>query len=610
MAEGKTGEAHGKGEELVGKDAASEEPERHTDDSDEPGGIELKQAMDSAELEVAEPTPPKHKGKGSGRRFSRKQIVLIAAGVVALLLAVVFVVPVTRYGVLGLFVKRDVTVVLHDSKTNKPVSGVAVGIAGQSVTTNAQGAATFKAVPVGGKTLTTHKKYYKDSSTNETVPLTGGNPSFSLTIQATGRQVPVKILNKISQQPLSGAMVTADGTSSQTDKNGEAIIVLPADKSSVDATVTLNGYNNASATIIVTEQQSDKNTFTLTPAGKLYFLSKRSGTIDVMKSDLDGANPQVVLKGTGNEDDRGTILLASRDWKYLALLAQRDSSRPEVYVIDTSTDKMMTIDEGDVAFTFNGWSGDTFIYTVNRDKLDPWAQKQYALKAYDASTNSLKTLDETTAAGSNTFDAKTEVIANVYLLNNQIVYTKSWLYSQLGDGQTRSMSVDSIRPDGSGRTTLKAFIDNDVSSYFGSIALTKPQDLYFEITEKGNQMSWEYDGSKITQVTDFKGSDFYKYYPTYLISPSGNASLWFEQRDGQNAIMIGDGVGNNAKELLTLDSTYVPYGWYSDDYILVSKNSSELYVISRANPGTPLKITDYHKPQVNFYGYGYGYGGF
>jgi hypothetical protein len=45
---------------------------------------------------------------------------------------------------------------------------------------------------------------------------------------------------------------------------------------------------------------------------------------------------------------------------------------------------------------------------------------------------------------------------------------------------------------------------------------------------------------------------------------------------------------------------------------LVSKNSSELYIMPKSGINEklqPLKVTDYHKPVQNFYGYGGGYGG-
>ena len=69
--------------------------------------------------------------------------------------------------------------------------------------------------------------------------------------------------------------------------------------------------------------------------------------------------------------------------------------------------------------------------------------------------------------------------------------------------------------------------------------------------------------------------------------------------------------GESAKQVVGL-SDYQAYGWYSDDYLLVSKNSSELYILPAAgltDLTKAIKISDYHKPAVSFYGYGGGYGG-
>lgn len=621
MAEDKTGKAKHKAEDakdddnLVINDSTTERAKEasavETDEekSDEPDNAELKQAMDDAEAPVVEEKPKPQK---LGRKLSRKKIALIVSGVVVLVVGILFAVPATRYAMLGAFIKRNVTVTLLDSKTSKPVSSVAVAMAGQSATTDAKGVATLTSVPVGSKKLTTHKKYYKDLSVDEMVGVTGNTPSFSLNIEATGRQVPVKVINKISQQPVEGADLTADGTSSKTGKNGEAVIVLPADKSDIDATVSLGGYNNALVKITITEQKDDKNTFAVVPSGKLYFLSKRSGAIDVMKSDLDGANAQTVVKGTGKEDDGGTVLLASRDWKYLALLAKRDSDRPKLYLVDTATSKLSTIDEGDVAFTAVGWYNNYFVFNVSRDKLQAYQSKQYALKSYDAKTGQLNTLDETVAAGSSATVYAYEVLSNVYILNNELVYVKDWQFGSSTSGDTspngKYMTLNSVRPDGSEKKVLKSFFeDNDTG--INSVVEAKPQSLSFYLIEKGKQMFWEYEDGKMSQTTDYKAEDFFKPYPTYLVSPSGNATFWYESRDGKHTLLVGDGNGNNGKEIATL-SDFVPYGWYGDDYLLVSKGGSELYIISRSNSGTPLKVTDYHKPQYSFYGYGYGYGGF
>jgi hypothetical protein len=76
-------------------------------------------------------------------------------------------------------------------------------------------------------------------------------------------------------------------------------------------------------------------------------------------------------------------------------------------------------------------------------------------------------------------------------------------------------------------------------------------------------------------MTDEK---FNKSYPTFLISPTGDNTFWYEARDGKNSLFVGDSRGDKGNEVATL-SEYTPYGWYSDGYILVSKNGSELYIL-------------------------------
>jgi hypothetical protein len=97
------------------------------------------------------------------------------------------------------------------------------------------------------------------------------------------------------------------------------------------------------------------------------------------------------------------------------------------------------------------------------------------------------------------------------------------------------------------------------------------------------------------------------------VSPLSDKVLWQEYRDGKNALFVGDAHGNNAKTIGTL-SDYATYGWFGDEYILLSKGGSELYVArsdtTLSDTNKPLKVTDYYKPQNSYPGYGYGYGGF
>lgn len=78
--------------------------------------------------------------------------------------------------------------------------------------------------------------------------------------------------------------------------------------------------------------------------------------------------------------------------------------------------------------------------------------------------------------------------------------------------------------------------------------------------------------------------------------------------DGKNNLTVRDQNGQDA-ETIALESDYSPYGWFTDDYLLVSKSSSELHVMAADGSGQAFKISNYYKPQVSYRGYGGGYGG-
>ena len=83
-----------------------------------------------------------------------------------------------------------------------------------------------------------------------------------------------------------------------------------------------------------------------------------------------------------------------------------------------------------------------------------------------------------------------------------------------------------------------------------------------------------------------------------------------EQRDGKNTLLVGDAAGAGAKAI-DQNSDFEAYGWYSNDYVLLSKNKDELYIQS-TNGGKPLKISGYestNSPGAAYYGGQSGRGG-
>lgn len=524
----------------------------------------------------------------------------IVLGVVLVLLIIAVVVGLTdlRYMVMNLFFKASADVTVIDEKSHQPVPNAKVTIAGSSAQTDKKGVAKLAKVPFGPQSAKVEKEAYATLQKN--VRIEGSPQKLSLDLHPTGTPLNFTVTNKISGAVIKGAKITFNASDALTNTQGIATLnVPPQTVAEIEVKLSADGFNDATTKVKL--EPNAKNAVTLTPSGKIYFLSKRTGKINVMSSNLDGTNQTVVIAGTGKESDLTTTLLASRDWKFLALKASRDSAKEAVYSIDTSNNQMTTIDEGDANFTSVGWHDHDFVYTVDRNTVQYWQPNKLALKSYNADTKALRTLDQNGAEGTQ-FSNKRQNLDNFYIVKDGLVYSRTW------DGAVHPAEIVFASTDGKQKKTVRTF-----DGVYGLQArLYEPEGVYFAAYNGGKTVYYEYENGSVKDI-QISDADFNnKFYPTYLISPSSNSTYWYEPRDGKNFLQIGDANGQNAKEISPA-SEFVAYGWYSDDYVLASKKSSELYILPKAgvtNIDKALKITDYHKPQINFAGYGYGYGGF
>lgn len=544
--------------------------------------------------------------------FTRHKKISIPAAAV-LLFAVLFAVPFTRYSALGPFIKQDFSVVVVDSQTGKPVSSALLSLKGKTVTTDGQGKASIR-VPVGSGKLAVTKTYYKSSPHDVVVPIKKP-AALSIKLEATGRPVPITILNGISGKAVAGATISADKTQAKTDDKGQTVLVVPADKKEVKATVSADGYNKNDITIKATTQEDEANTFKLTASGKIYFLSNQSGKIDLVKSDLDGKNRQTVLAGTGKETKGETVLLATRDWKYLALQSKRDGGDyAKLFLINTVDDSLVTMDEGDATFALTGWEEHRFIYRVDRVKPQQWESKKQAIKSYDADAKKLTTLDETRAEGSGQYNYIREVIDTVYVLNHVVVYLKSWNGSYNASLQGKDATLNSVSPAGGSKKVVKEFVKSSNTYSYLNARVYGVDELYLRFYTGDNKENfYEYEDGKVKDLPDMKSDDYDNAtYATYLASPSGDKTFWSEDRDGKLSFFIGGTDGDDSKRVTALSTKYQTYGWYTNDYLLVSKDGSELFImpVSGVEKEEQLfKITDYYRPVYTYRGYGGGYGG-
>jgi hypothetical protein len=509
---------------------------------------------------------------------------------IILLLIIVFGVPVSRYATTGVVLKRNVAIEVKDSDTKSPVSGAEVSWQNQNVVTDANGRATLYSLKPGPQTITISKKYYKDDQFQATVPILKSTLSTNTLIQATGRQVEIKAVDYVDGSVLSGVDITVADTTAKTKKDGTAIVVVPVGDKTQKATLSLSGYNNKDADINVSGDKIEQNTVRLTPSGKIYFFSKRTGNLDLMKSDIDGSNVATVLPASGYEQTYQTAIYQSPDWKYVGVITKRSASddTPQLYVISTDDDQLISVDNGKANFSIDGWDGDTMIYTVSRTDLPGWQGGQSKLKSYNANNGKITLLDQT--QGSDAATNINEIYNNVIVSSGTVTYSKYWggsSYQMSG----KQNSVQQIDTDGQNHKVIGSY---DASSSSLQIALHNPTTFYISVNSNTPPYSTTYyqfsNGGTPKQV-DIDPNSFYANTMNYYPSPSGKQLLWTEQRDGKNAILIGDQTGGNPS-LIASYAEFAPYGWFSDKYLILNKNSNELYIVS-AKGGTPQKITDY-----------------
>lgn len=537
-----------------------------------------------------------------GSRFSRfkhwygsRKKISIPLTLLALTL-IIAAIPWARYKSAGAVYKKDFSLTFKDSKANAPVSGVTVTAGNMVGVSDAEGKVTFDSLSVGPHKIKASKKYYQDKELDVLVPIFGRSEAVNVSLVATGRQAKIVITNIISGKALGDVEIEVADSEALTDKNGGATVVLPAGSPSQKATLALDGYNPAEVEIKVDASKIVENKFTLTPKGSIYFMSKRTGKLDVMKVNLDGTEAKVAVAGTGAEKDDSTKLIQSPDGKYAALVTRRNSidPSPQLYVISASDDKLLMADSGNANFTLLGWAGDRLVYIASHNDLTEAQAGKYKLKSYDASSGKITSLaqsDESDLAlgVSHKFDF-------VRLSGGTVVFARTWY----GAEPSLAGKVDSLHSISVNGQNHRQVITSDAAAIYTSYSQRSPVAFYIRqrAVASGQEAFQDFTVGGTAKQANISPTQMYEKDYGYFFSPSGRQTVWSEERDGQMAFLVGDATGSGAKVIATLDE-YIAESWFSEDYLLLSKKSSELYIMA-ARGDKPLKITNYQST-YNFY---------
>ena len=537
------------------------------------------------------------------RHFPKRKLI-IGLVIAALLVGTFMAVPFLRYGFAGLFVSKQVVLTVVDSANQKPVSDAKVSLGRYDGVTDAKGRAVINGVPVGEYTLEVTKKNYKLLTGTHTVPILMPAKDTTKKIQATGRTVTFTFTNAISGQVVAGVAVDIEGSTAVSDDKGVANVVVPIKQTEQVGTAKAEGYNTAEVKVQMKTNDDQKISVKLTPTGKLYFLSKRTGTINVMSADLDGTNQAVVLQGTGKELDGETSLLPSPGWTSLMLIARRDADRAKLYSL-TTNGQLKLVDDADVSYQPIGWVAGRFYYKTVSNSLAGWQNKAETIASYNPESGQRQEVDGTLGSGTNYYDMVAQHFTTPAIVDGKVVYAKYWNYGGYVMEKSRSTSIVAVTVEGNIKTVLKEV--PATTDIYADAGLTKPGVYVVRLGRPDNGKEYyQYSAGKVAAST-IDDTAFYNNRVSYQMSPDGSRAFWAEVRDGKTIAFEASKDLTGGTQVSATD--YAPYGWYTDSYVLYSKNMSELYI---APAGSPLdgahKITDYHKA-AGYQGYGWGAGG-
>ena len=497
--------------------------------------------------------------KKKPKRFTFKKIIKSKWTyiILVLLIAGLMAYPLTRYKILSLFVKSNYQVTVEDSVTNQPVSYATISIDKKLITTNANGQAST-ALPLGKYNYIVKKAHYSTFAGNVFVGLTKPKVPRVIKLIATGRQVTILVTNKLSGRPLAGVTVNILNANYQTNNQGQTQLILPTQQQSYEASFSATGFNSVTVPVSIISGGKPQQV-KLVPSGYIYYLNSDSGTIDVIKANLDGTNPTIELAGTGKENSATTALIPSPDWKYLVLEAQRNTAHPVLYVINTTTGNLTEFDSSQDSYLLIGWSGDNFIYDEVSTSTDTSTVGREQIKSYNAQTGQLNVLDQDQTSGTDPSYAF-QSFTNFELLANELVYTTIWNSVASYDVSSLNDTIRSVQSNGLNKKDYTQFSAATTGKM--SVVRYQPQSLYISVDNTtSNQTSYYTYSDGAVSTSNITSQIFSQSSPNFFISPSNLESLWTTSTNNQDVTYIGNQSGQSPKNL-NLQNNFAAYGWY------------------------------------------------
>jgi Tol biopolymer transport system component len=457
------------------------------------------------------------------------------------------------------------------------VEGAVVTLDGKTYTSDATGKVSIPSIVAGSYPITITKEGYQAfSGTFSVVRKETELKVFSLTPEAAKlSSIKGVITHFVTKLPLAGVQVTLGNSSVSTDAAGEyQFSKLALGKYTLSFAKTGFIATTKDQEVGV-EQVTSPETF-LTPAGKVFLVSNRSGKRAIYQSNLDGSELSLVTEPVGATEDFSPKL--SPNFGTIAFSSTRDEvvssfggELSRMYVVGANGKNLKKVSD-DYAASSLKWSPDSnmlFFSAFSDTKLTNPVNRFYNVAKgtlFDIENN----------VGMVSFTAKGDVAA----------YTTY-------DGSLSTLRT--VNPNTGERkviTEKQGYIDQ-FSWSDANTSLTYSLNL-----SDGSKATYKVTVSNLAEVSlNIQQTASTR---NEVASPDGKYKIFVEERDGKRDIYRQDADGKNEKKITSLGVVTTGSQLQFDatgEYIIfevVREQETALYVTSR-DGGNASKITDFYK---------------
>lgn len=494
------------------------------------------------------------------KRLKRRNT-LIGAILVAVLVAGLLVLPMTRWAILNaLGFRGELSILVQDVKTNETISQVNVVVDGAVVgSTDSSGQLSVSNVRLGARDIGLEKSGY--SRSQQSVNVGTGITKYNATIEAIGLKVNISVKDWLSQKPIAKAALVAGDSKAITDSKGQAALIVSPGEEKVVLKVRADGY-------LSREVELDSNVasreVTLTSSAKNYFISKRDGKFDIFSSNIDGTNQKKIVEATGKENQNFLQFTINRSNKKAILVATREGRRLNnriiagVYKVDLEKASIEKIDEGSDVQILD-WAGDSLVYTKTMPELKYDDKRFTRIVSYNVNSGNLNTRAE----------------ANYFQLAS--VVGEKLFYKPSEGSDLTSLDLGS----GVKSTYLKDQpISYGVQTSYGVLQLETLDSQFYEI----NSVS----GS--TNKIDRQPGNSEK----FALSQDGKRILFVDQRDGKGALVVQKTSSKDDSVVAKIGGLVEPVRWVNSSLAVarIATNQETADYVIDVSSGKFAKIVD------------------